>query len=559
MCICAKHSCLLFVALTTGALVHAQLAAGPASPIDWPTDAKQAAAGREEPNTPLTLYVPAPLTLTVAVLAEETDCADITDVEVADFNGDGRNDIAVAWYMTDLDEMANNLRTLTLYFGTGADSFDRAADIDLYIPNYVIEALSIFRNGPADVGVGDFDGDGDADLAVTPFFGDELWLIENLGDGAFTRHLKFPFGFNSTGNFQTPPEAMAADFDQDGRDELVYIADPHFYVQGSIIHFWQTSNTILNMHRVNWEGIEGGVAVQWTRGLAIADFNTDGRPDLCFSGSINPPEEDDPLLVFWYDLNTSTRRFAVHLEYPSFLCSDAVAVQPDPACPPGVLLTDLDGTQIEFWAHQCDDSMGFYLAAAEDGYAGYAVNHGMAAEAADVDGDGDLDLVTRQKLGSLSDDEQIEITLNGAQGQEWTRVDPTPISTEGFQNELYSEILRPRNLAVADLFGNTLPEIVAGFGPSPPPGPGLDDGELLRVAYWANSCLGDVTLDGRTDVADLATLLAEFGQAGGPPLNPDADLNKDGQVDLADLNMVLADYGCECCEGLVRPDPAHSD
>jgi hypothetical protein len=526
-----------------------QVDVGPATPLPLFSDRDgRCAYGSDELPT---LYVRVPLTITITELGDEVESANITDVEVADFNGDGRNDIAVAWYATDSADMANNLRFLTVYLGSGTGNFTRAADIDLYEPNYMIEALSVFRNGSADIGVGDFDGDGDPDLAVTPFFGDELWFVENLGDGTFVQHLKYPFGFNSTGNFQTPPEAMAADFDEDGRDELVYVVDPIQYIQGDLVHFWTTSDTVENMHRVDWEGIENGVVVQWTRGLAIADFDDDGRPDLCFSGSINPPYEDDPVLVFWHDLNTTTRRFAVHLEYPSFLCSDVVAVQPDPACPPGVLITDLDGTEIEFWAHQCGPPVAFHLAAAEDGYAGYAVDYGMAAVVADVDGDGDSDLVTRQKLGGLTDKKQVEITLSGAQGQEWTRVRPTPVSTCGFQDQPGNEILRPRNLAVADLFGNTLPEVVAGFGPSPAGG-GVAD--MLRVACWANSCLGDVTLDGRTDVMDVSAVLAEFGQPS-PPANPNADLNRDGQVDLADLSIVMADFGCVCSTQTVPPDP----
>jgi len=126
-------------------------------------------------------------------------------------------------------------------------------------------------------------------------------------------------------------------------------------------------------------------------------------------------------------------------------------------------------------------------------------------------------------------------------GASWTRVDPTPINTSGFWNDPYSEILRPRNLAAADLFGNTLPEIIAGFGPS------SDGGSLgkLRFAVWANSCVGDANLDGKTDEADLALLLAAFGScAGDPQFNPDADFNKDGCIDRVDLAACLADFGC---------------
>lgn len=556
MVVCLRSISLPLLAMMLSASsVRAQDQKNYRLPGDWPHDAEA------QPRPPVegsTFYRSTPLALTVLSLGAEIEAADITDVEVADFDGDGRNDIAVAWYATDVHDMTSNQRFLTFYFGYGSDSFVRAADLDLYIPNYQIEALSIFRNGSADIGVGDFDGDGDPDLVVTPFFGDELWFIENLGDGAFEQHLKFPFGFNTTGNFQTPPEALAADFDGDGKEDLVYIADPMFYVDPQIIHFWKTDDTIANMQRVGWEGI-AEVTVQWTRGLAVGDFNADDRPDLCFSGSVNPPYEDDPVLVFWYDLNPSTGRFAVYLEYPSFLCSDVVAVQPDPLCPPGVLLTDLDGTEIEFWAHQCDQSMDFYLAAAEDGYAGLAPNRGMTAVAADVDGDADPDLVTRQKLGDLADSNQVEVTLSSEQGQQWTRVDPTPIDTSGFQDLPYSEHLRPRNLAVADLFGNTLPEIVAGFGPAPVSDLRRDEGDLLRVAYWANSCVGDATVDGRTGLEDMASVLSEFGLSGGEISNPNADLNKDGQVDLADLGILLADYGCDCCGEVLSSDALRSE
>jgi hypothetical protein len=509
--------------------------------------------GGGAPAEPPTLLLPRPWTLELASLGDEVDCADVTDLEVADFNADGCNDVAIAWYATDLEDAGNNLRRLSVYFGCGTGSFVHGADYDLYIRNEQFEALSVFRNGPADIGRGDFDGDGDPDLAVTPFFGDELWLLENLGDGTFAQHLKYPFDFNTTGNFQTPPEACAADFDGDGRDELVYIADPIQYIQGDTIHIWRTSGSIADMDRVSWEGI-GEVTVQWTRGLAIADFDTDGRPDLCFSGSVNPPEEDEPVLVFWHGLDTATRRFAVEYLYPSFLCADVVAVQPDPACPPGVLLTDLDGTRIEHWAAECTSPMSFQLVDEVSGYAGYAVNRGMTAVPGDVNGDGLLDLVTRQKLGAASDTRQVEVTLYHAACERWERVGPTnPLNSAGFEDLPYSEILRPRNLAVADLWGNTLPEVLAGFGPAVVANAEGQLEEVLRVAIWRNSCIGDVTRDGRAGMADLCALLAALGAEGPPLWNPEADLNKDGEVGLADLSILLGDYGCDCRANSMPP------
>ena len=505
------------------------------------------------PPEPDTFLLETPYIIEVAELELEIDAADMTDLEVADFNLDGRKDFVVAWYATDFEDMDNNIRALSLFLGRGTGVFDHAADYDLYIPSDVYEALSVFRNGPADIGLGDFDGDGDPDLAVTPFFGDELWLLENLGDGTFEQHLKFPFGFNTTGNFQTPPEAMAADFDGDGRDELVYIADPIQYIQGAMVHFWSTDDTIENMTRTRWEGIND-VVVQWTRGLAIADFDQDGLPDLCFSGSINPPYEDEAVLVFWHGLNVSNRQFDVHLEFPRLLCSDVVAVRMEPDAAPGVVLTNQNGTRIEYWENDPDSPMTFFLSDEECGYSGSGRGRGMVAVLADINGDGHDDVVTRQRLGELAEIEQVEVSLWNAVCQHWSRVQPTPVNSHGFQDLPYSEILRPRNLAAADMWGNTLPEIIAGFGPSPIEGEGDDpEGWILRIAIWRNSCMGDVSLDGRTDAVDLATILSALGGATHRPYDPNTDLNKDGVIDLADLAMMLGDYGCDCRESSMPP------
>ena len=100
------------------------------------------------PTSPLAgvLYVPRPLVLHVAKPGPTIDSATISDIAVADFDGDGRKDIAVAWYATDNEDIGKNQRFLTIYFNDGA-TFTRGADIDLYIPDYDNEAYSVFRIG----------------------------------------------------------------------------------------------------------------------------------------------------------------------------------------------------------------------------------------------------------------------------------------------------------------------------------------------------------------------------------------------------------------------------
>jgi hypothetical protein len=181
----------------------------------------------------------------------------------------------------------------------------------------------------------------------------------------------------------------------------------------------------------------------------------------------------------------------------------------------------------------------------------------MAAFLADVDGDGDLDLVTKQKFGQLTDADQIEITLSSQQGTDWTRIDPTPIDTTGFQTDPYEGILRPQNLAVADLYGNTLPEIIAGFGAAESsPWRGGRVFSTLDFAIWDNSCVGDVNLDGRTANDDVLAVTAALGTCVGEPgFNPDADVDKTGCVDGTDLGLVNGDIDCRYyCAGQLLGD-----
>lgn len=57
-------------------------------------------------------------------------------------------------------------------------------------------------------------------------------------------------------------------------------------------------------------------------------------------------------------------------------------------------------------------------------------------------------------------------------------------------------------------------------------------------------CPTDLNHDGITDLADLAQLLAHYGETSAPPV--DGDVNGDHAVDLSDLATLLSNYGLAC-------------
>ncbi len=496
------------------------------------------------------LFLGTPHVITLVELGPEYDSATVSDLELADFDGDGVTDIAVAWYATDLQDRWADQRRLAIYRGL-RPNFELVVEFDLYVPDPTVAAMSIFRNGTSELCVGDFDGDGDADLVAHAFFGDEMWVFENLGGWTFDQQLKFPFQYNTPGNFITPPESLAGDLDGDGRDELVYITDPVLQMDGRIIHIWRTVDTISNLYLTDWEGGDLSLFTQWARGLAVADFDGDGRDDLCFSGTMQPPQEEGPVVTLWYDLDVTTGWFSVQREFPALLCSDVADVQPQDAARPGLVLTDLGGTTMQYWSNSDGGTPDFTLLAEVGGYAGLSPNRGMTALPVDLDDDGDADLVTKQKLGEITDGNQIELTLCDDSGAGWTHVDPPPLSTLGFRNDPFNQILRPRNLGAADLGGNRLCDVAAGFAATPQAERRSEPGDsYVQIAIWGNGCLGDANRDGRTDQLDVHVVAQALRScAGDPEFVPDADLNRDGCITAHDLVAVAHDLHCVC-----RPD-----
>lgn len=481
------------------------------------------------------LYKRNPLLVPIATLPPNFDVAKVSDIQSADLDQDGRKDLVVSWFATDAQSWIVNQRYVTILLSQNGE-LQAAHTVNLFVPDFAVPSLSVFRNGAGRTALGDFDGDGDIDIAAGVFFGDELWVLENLHPFGFFPHLKLPYLTNSNTNFQTPPALAAVDFDQDGKDELVYIADAIHQIGQQRLHFWKTDSNIAQMVRMDWDVTQGDFFNRFNRAMSVSDFDGDGRVDIIFSGATDFEFEADPVIAFWRSMQSGDFS-ATSIDLP-MLVADLAVVQPNPDCPPGFVLVSNTGSQLQYWRNNCNGS--FQLAQTVTGLAGTSSVVGAGLLAADVDGDRETDLIIKQRAGTQNNPNQIQFVRWNPDLQTFT-VAPSLVSTNGLWTGPVDENLRPRNMAAVDLFGNTLPELVAGFAASPTGG-----ALVLRLAIWENSCRGDINADGVVNVIDLGSMLQLYGLCDSSPIfDADADLNKDGCISAWDLGAILSDWGCK--------------
>ncbi len=111
---------------------------------------------------------------------------------VADFNGDGKPDLAV---------IAFNHDYIGILLNNGDGTFRQAAQ---YASTY-----------PFDIAEGDFNGDGKMDLVLTDV--DGLWLLTGNGDGTFEKINIAPFPSNNSPG----GDIVVADFNGDGKPDVL--------------------------------------------------------------------------------------------------------------------------------------------------------------------------------------------------------------------------------------------------------------------------------------------------------------------------------------------------
>jgi hypothetical protein len=192
-----------------------------------------------------TLIVTTPVTCNpVNFSAAANFSAGITPISVAvgDFNGDGKQDLA----------LPNNVEeggTVSVLLGDGAGHFGAAR--------------SSFAGGyPLSVAVGDFNGDGRQDLAVTNTATDDVSILLGDGTGSFSRAPDIFAG-------SEPYSVAVGDFNGDGRQDLAVANDLSNNVSVALGDGTGRFAALVNF----------GTGTLPT-GVAVGDFNGDGKQDL---------------------------------------------------------------------------------------------------------------------------------------------------------------------------------------------------------------------------------------------------------------------------------------
>ena len=419
-----------------------------------------------------------------------------SSIAIGDFNRDGKRDIATT------NSAGANVSVL---LGNGDGTF-RAAT------NFAVGAQPVF------VAVADLNGDGSADLAVANLQTGDVSVLLGKGDGAFAAAVQYAVGLRTSW-------IAIADLNGDGRADMA-VASMGIWASGKD----GSLSVLLGNGDGTFRAPVAYTAQNNPHAVAIGDLTGDGKPDLAVVGESGYSVEVLP------GNGDGTFKAAIHES--TGRCGDAISIG------------DLDGDgKADVVAANTAESATCLFAGNGDGTLRaarrYAAQSPSSVALGDLDGNGMVDLAATSAIGGVT-----ALFGNGDATLQATRI--------------YEAGSWPSALLVEDLDGDGAADVAIADSEHADVSVllGIGDGTFANTAHWdaVHDVLGEAIVDLNGDgVVDLVmangfeanSITVRLGRGDGsfgPAMTEPAGIYPQGlaigDIDGDDLpDLVVADWG----------------
>lgn len=438
-------------------------------------------------------------------------------------------------------------------YNIGAGDLDNDGDADLVIVNVSGNNCSLYRNdgggvfvsigivtvgaSPRSVAIGDFDGDTRNDLAVACFNSNSVSILRNLGNWSFATHASYAAG-------PGPQCVVAGDLDNNGRLDLV-VADTGMATNtNTVAVLWNNGSGAFNELDLHTVGIK-------PRAVTLLDIDHDSLLDIASADS-----DPDTVTIL---RNIGGGNFTTTGSYPvqRFPFAIAAADWDGDAHPDLAVLNSVAGTM----SLLRNDGDGQFAAM---GAPLPTDNAPRSVQPIDVDGDGAMDILLANYLSSTislyhnTGDGTFEprLTLAFPANSGCTAVAVADFDSDGRPDAAVANrtvgtgsiLFNDSTSDVPDCNHNGVPDScdVSEGTSGDVNSNGVPD--ECETSILCVTCRGDVSSDDVVDGVDIQLFVECFLESSIAGHCVCADMGGDGQVSSADIPVLaaklLAGSGC---------------